>query len=156
MATFLILTPENGPDRDHRTTRFIRDGFSATAFVLPGLWLLVHRLWLAGVIVLLIQVVGVALLRQPASMPAGLAILMAISLLTALEAKQFHAGSLAARGWQTNAIITADTLGTAEAIYFSEQVLPPQPFVPAAWTAGQTHGRNAAPALGLFDLDGGR
>ena len=35
MASYMILTPASGPDKDHEATRFVRDGFSLPAFLLP-------------------------------------------------------------------------------------------------------------------------
>ncbi len=53
MASFLVLVPRmsNG-ERDDDGTVFIRDGFSVLAFILPLVWLLVHRLWFVAALVL--------------------------------------------------------------------------------------------------------
>ena len=64
MATYLILTPAAGPGKDHRDTRFVRDGFSLTAFFFPGFWLLWQQLWIHGAAAFLLQAIGVALVPK--------------------------------------------------------------------------------------------
>ncbi|MGG2478320.1 DUF2628 domain-containing protein, partial [Rhizobium sp. BR5] len=39
MTSYLVLEAPNGPDRDHKTTRFIADRFVWLALIAPWLWL---------------------------------------------------------------------------------------------------------------------
>ncbi len=47
-AIVILDAPPEDRDRSQIKTRFIRDGFSWPAFLFPTLWMLCHRLWLAG------------------------------------------------------------------------------------------------------------
>lgn len=162
MASYLILTPAGGPDRDHRSTRFIRDGFSGAAFLFPVIWLLVHRLWLAGIAAFLLQGIGVALMQKPGLLAAGIAMQFGVCLLAGLEARNLQAKSLLSRDWQLDAIVTADSVDIAETIYFSNDAAPQivaervsVDWASASAAATRRQGRNG-PALGLLDIEGGR
>jgi len=159
MASFVILTPGAGPGKYHERTRFIRDGFSLLAFLFPGIWLLCHRLWLLGIAALLLQGIGLELIEKPALWPAGFALLLAISVLTAVEGRILFIRGLSARGFVTSSLVSARDLAEAEAIYFSsisddrpQDIQPVRRDIPAA-NVSIAHG---AVALGLIGYDGGR
>ena len=159
MASFVILTPEAGPGKDHEKTRFIRDGFSLLAFFFPAIWLLSHRFWLLGISALLLQGIGLELIRMPALWPAGFALLLAISVLAAVEGRMVLIRSLSARGLVADGPVSARNLAEAEEIYFSDvSDEEPQDIRPIRWdipvaNAGSAHG---GAALGLIGYDGGR
>jgi hypothetical protein len=158
MASFVILTPGAGPGKDHRKTRFIRDGFSLLAFFFPGIWLLCHRLWLFGIGALLLQGIGLELVHDPALWPAGFALLLATSVLTAVEGRMLFVRSLFAGGFLSNGLVSARNLAEAEEIYFSGIADErPQDIRPVRWDipATNTGGAHGA-ALGLIGYDGGR
>lgn len=158
MASFVILTPANEPGRDHERTRFIRDGFSLPAFLFPSFWLLCHRFWLLGIGALLLQATGFELIQRPALWPAGFALLLSISILTAVEGRMAFIRSLSARGFVADGLVSARNLAEAEEIYFSDiSNEEPQDIRPVRWdiptnASGSAHGA----ALGLIGYDGGR
>lgn len=161
MASYLILTPPGGFDRDHARTRFVRDGFSFLAFLLPVLWLLWHRQWLAAVAALLLQGIGGALMSRDGFGPAGFTVLFGTSLLAALEGKRLYADGLIERGWTPEALVSAPRLANAEDMYFAEADdasttdIPTRfPDIPAR--PGSPAGRSGGPAIGLIGYDGGR
>lgn len=159
-ASYLILTPPDGPDRNHDTTRCIRDGFSWLAFIFPVFWLLGHRLWLSAVTAFLLQGLGGQLLEVNGGWPAGIAVLLGVSLLAGLEGRNLHISNLVAKGWTPETVVSADSLDTAEEIYFSsietsrtESKMPkPQ------WDRdpGKGSAGSGSTAMGLFGFDGGR
>ena len=159
MASFIVLTPESGPGRDHEKTRFVRDGFSLTAFFFPGIWLLCHRFWLLGIGALLLQGIGMELMRTPALWAAGVSLLLAVSVLSAVEGRMLFASRLLANGFVASGLVSARNLAEAEDIYFSglsEEV--PEDIRAARWdirenSAGNPH---KGAALGLIGYDGGR
>jgi hypothetical protein len=158
MASYLILTPESGPGKDHENTRFTRDGFSLSAFLFPAIWLLCHRLWLLGIGTLLLQGIGLELIRRPALWPAGFALLLAISVLTAIEGRILRVRALSVQGFVTNGLVSARNLSEAEEIYFSDigdetpqDIQPMRRDIPAG--VASAHG---GAALGLIGYDGGR
>lgn len=162
MASFLILTPPGGPDRDHASTRFIADGLSATAFLFPWIWLFSHGLWLWAIAAFFAQGFGLQLLADDTLAPAGMAILLANSLFFSLEGKKLEAALLQKKGWKLEDVLVAPDLSTAEEIYFSTLPAPVMPAMPATsdWIAKALGKKTAfgarGPALGLFDSEGGR
>ena len=165
MTSFIVLTPPQGPDRDHASTRFVADRFTWLGFLFPALWLLIGSCWLAGIATLLAQGFAAWLGEQPGLFWAGALMQFGIALLIGLEGRHIRVTALVRRGWMLSDIVTAPDLATAETIYFSS--LPaeaPKPFVPVTdWNKlsppaqrsaqGFAHG---GPALGLFDIGGGR
>jgi len=159
MASFIVLTPETGPGSDHEKTRFIRDGFSLIAFLFPGIWLLCHRLWLCGIGALMLQGLAFELMGVRSQWSVGFALLLAISILTAVEGPMLFARSRLARGFVTDGLVSARDLAEAEDIYFSEiadsnsaDIRPVERDIHVV-KAGSGH---SAAVLGLIGYDGGR
>lgn len=119
MASYLILTPPGGPDGNQDKTRFIRDGFSWKAFLFPTLWILYQRLWLHAAAAFLLQGIALELIRRPGFFTAGIAILIGVRLLAALEGPNAVYRRLADTGWKTEGLVSAQNLATAEEIHFS-------------------------------------
>ncbi|MEZ2130052.1 MULTISPECIES: DUF2628 domain-containing protein [unclassified Sinorhizobium] len=159
-ASYLILTPPDGPDRNHDTTRCIRDGFSWLAFIFPVLWLLGHRLWLAALTAFLLQGLGGRLLEANGGWPAGIAVLFGISILTALEGRNLHISNLVSKGWTLEAVVSADSIDAAEEIYFSsiETSVKENEMPRPQWDRDPGKGSSGGgfTAMGLFGFDGGR
>nr|WP_286675500.1 DUF2628 domain-containing protein [Rhizobium sp. CSW-27] len=161
MTSFVVLTPPGGPDRDHASTCFVADRFAWLGFVFPGLWLLFHRCWLIGLAVLAAQLAAAWLTDQSGFFWAGTFSELALGLLIGLEGRQIVMRNLMAKGWTMVDVVAAPDLSTAEMMYFSN--LPtetPKPAVPVTdWKnlspPAQTTSRHG-PALGLFDIGGGR
>ncbi|CDZ50966.1 DUF2628 domain-containing protein [Neorhizobium galegae] len=162
MRSYLVLTPPNdprsGPKRDFQSTLVLRDGFSWLALLFPWIWLFWHRLWVAGIVVLLVQIGSGVLMQVPGFWTAGLLLGFATSLLTALEGRHYRSEALIRRGWTLETVIAATDLRTAEEIYFSRLPQPQQQPMPvsAEW-AKQAKPPAAgwqAPHMGLFEHGG--
>ncbi len=159
MASYLVLTPPGGPEADHARTRFVRDAFSFIAFLFPGLWLLSKRLWLAGVLALVLQGLAGAIAEQSGFFFAGSALALALSILVALEGPSLVVGDLERKGWTLDGIVVADDIDGAEELYFNDAATAVTTPSAPDWNAlPASNGirRAANPALGLFDFDGGR
>lgn len=162
MASYLVLTPPGGPQASDRPIRFIRDGFSLLAFLFPVLWLACNRLWLPAVLAFVLQAASAELTRHPGLLPAGLALGLSLSLLTALEGRNLLARTLQLKGWRLDRVITAQSLASAEEIYAGQSASAATNPLPALGRVeaqtkpmASTAGRDA-PAIGLFPYDGGR
>ncbi|NBN65645.1 DUF2628 domain-containing protein [Pannonibacter tanglangensis] len=113
---------------------FVRDGFSAPAFVLSGLWMLWNRLWLPflGYLVLTLGL-ELGTLALGTSVP-GVAAFCA-SLLIGLEAGTLRRWQLERRGYRFVAVVEAGSLPEAEIRYFLGSQAPrpvsPRPSAPA-------------------------
>ncbi|MDI7863003.1 DUF2628 domain-containing protein [Rhizobiaceae bacterium n13] len=162
MASYLALTPPGGPESSNRPIRFIRDGFSFLAFLFPVLWLAFNRLWLPAVLALVLQAASAEMSRIPGLLPAGLALGLALSLLTALEGRNLLARTLQLKGWRLEGVINADSVESAEEIYAGQSASAATTQMPAPdWGKAETNAqtgtvRRDAPAIGLFPYDGGR
>ncbi|MGN7295131.1 DUF2628 domain-containing protein [Rhizobium sp. SAFR-030] len=161
MISYLILTPPGGPDRDHRTTRFVADRFAWLAFVFPGLWLLFHRCWLIGVATLIAQVGAGWLTNLSGLFWAGTLAQLAIGLLIGLEGRHIYISTLIRHGWMLSDVVSAPDLSTAEAFYFSSAAgdVAPATVPTTDWSkfsAPAGAPARGGPALGLFDIAGGR
>ena len=159
MRSYLVLTPPGGPDKDHRSTLFMPDGFSWMALLFSWIWLIWHRLWIAGIAVFLLQTTSGILLSMSGLGLAGILIAIGTNLLVALEGRNHYANSLIRRGWKLEGVISATDRETAEEIYFSSLPRPEEQPMPSS-----TEWANKAkqppvsgwqgPALGLFDHGG--
>ena len=148
MRSYLVLTPPGGPSRDHRSTLILRDGFSWTALFFPWIWLLWNRLWIAGIVALLLQVGSGFLMRLPAFSLAGGLIAFAVSLLVALEGRHYRSEALIRRGWTLETVISARNLDAAEEIYFSGLPEPETQPMPASAEWAKQAKPVAAPTAG--------
>ena len=158
--SYYVLTAPASTDAD-RDTKFIRDGFSWLAFLLPLPWLLVKRLWLVALVAVLFYLVAVYIAEQYRLDALPVAFSLVLSLWTALEGGHAQARSLERKGWQIERVIAADRLSDAEEIYFAgktattrtepepERPLPPLP-------ARKAIASSDAVALGLIGPAGGR
>jgi len=159
MASFVILIPETGPGEDQEKTRLIRDGFSLGAFFFPAIWLMLNRFWLLGCGALLLQGLGLAFLQAQGLWPAGFALLLSVSVLTAVEGRGWLVRSLLSRGFVATGLVSAHNLAEAEEVHFSAvESAMPKDIHPADWdirrgNVGKAHG---GAALGLIGYDGGR
>lgn len=119
MASWIVMEEPNGRI-DERDVVFLRDGFAWLAFLVPPLWLLAHRLWLAGTVVLAL-LLGAALLERTATyaLVAPLVSLM-VSLFAGLEGNAMRIAAYRRRGWLERAVIEADDLHDAETRYAAD------------------------------------
>ncbi|WP_028749011.1 DUF2628 domain-containing protein [Rhizobium mesoamericanum] len=159
-SSYLVLTAPGGTDANHEKTRFVRDGFTVLGFLFPWIWLAFHRLWLYAIAAFLLQSLGGVLTNQADLWPVGLAITFGTSLLVALEGQNLRIRDLVAKGWGEADLVSADSLSTAEEIYFSNvptNTGDSRPAPSPQWdhTAHAPQDGNAT-SLGLFGFDGGR
>jgi hypothetical protein len=158
-STYLVLTPPGGTDVTREKTRIIRDGFTLLGFLFPWLWLLVHRLWLFAIAAFLLHAVGGFLMDRPGLWVAGFAITVGTCILTGIEGPNLWIRNLASKGWNEEALITADSLETAEDIYFSSvETGTNGDALPAPeWKRNTPSTKpGTTTSLGLFGFDGGR
>lgn len=155
MAIYTVhLPPGLSAERQADAARFIRDGFSFWALVLPPVWLAWHRMWLAlvGWIVVAAAIEGAGYLagRTPAAIVG-----LAFTVWFALVARDIRRWTLARNGWTLAAVIEAGDRDAAECRFFE------------GWRTNDTRPartasahRAAAPLpaqpIGLFPAPGGR
>jgi hypothetical protein len=140
---------------------FLRDRFSWPAFLVPPLWMLRHRLWLALAGYVLAGA-GLVLALRLTALPAGAAalIVLLLSLLIGIEAAGLRRLALARRRYAQVGVVVADDVESAERRFFDAWVAeaqrrgPPAPPRPPAATVPATGVPTGV--LGLFPEPGVR
>ncbi|MCY6383149.1 DUF2628 domain-containing protein [Hoeflea prorocentri] len=160
MASYVVLTPPDGSDKDERAV-LIRDGFSFWALIFQIFWLLWNRLWLAAAIIFFVSAALSVATAQWTSWSGVFTVAgLLVALFIALEGNGWRILKLQGRGWLMRGVIEAPNHATAEEIFFSSDVGPtgtaerppaPQPVFgkgPAERTQPVS-----GPALGLLDYE---
>jgi Protein of unknown function (DUF2628) len=158
MSTYTVHEPPMEADEgssDPVRFVFVRDGFSFWAFLLTGLWMAWHRLWLVliGYMAVATTLAGVAYwVGSSASVTFGIAALL--SLLVGFEAATLRRFTLTRRGWKTAGIVVGDDVEAAERRFFDIWVRgdsnsSPAPAVTLARRAPELSG-----VIGLFPEPG--
>jgi hypothetical protein len=114
---------------------FVRDGFYVWAFLLTPLWLLVHRLWLAFVVYLVVcGLIGAGLVAAGATPPLQFLAALLIALLMGFEAATIRRRKLTRRGWKTVGFVIGEDAEMAERRFFAAwaERAAETPEVPAA------------------------
>jgi Protein of unknown function (DUF2628) len=151
MARYTVHVPSQPDARGEALERavFVRDGWTWGAFTFGPLWLLWHRHWITGLIMLAITVamlVGLAML--PASEGAKALAMLLVSFLWGLEGSSLRRLALARAGFTEEGLVAGSDLDALEQRFFAETTVPPQPTatVPASVSANP-HGQTV---IGLF------
>ncbi|MET0528065.1 MAG: DUF2628 domain-containing protein [Microvirga sp.] len=155
MTTFTLHLPRDARPGDPAAleeAEIVKDAFSWGAFFFTFLWFFFHRLWLAGLgILVLVFAFGTALeLLDVPPVAAAIAALL-LQILIGLEANSLRRWTLARHGFVIADVVTAEDRDEAEAKSFARwlgqrpaaaraQVSTPVPSTP----------RRLDPVIGLF------
>jgi hypothetical protein len=137
MPTYTVHAPPAKKGDEPERFVFLRDGFHFWVFMLPPIWLLVYRQWLALLIYIVVMVLvvgGFAFLGFGAG--AALAAAICIRLLVGFEAASIRRWTLRRRGWTARGFVVADDKEVAEQRFFArwaerEPVQATEPTAPA-------------------------
>lgn len=106
------------------STLFIREGFSVGAFLLGFLWLLYHRAWAPGllllVLVLLLRLLEVRGFVSPLSADM---LQLGIGYWAGMEGRDWWREALERRGWRFADIVMAESEERAELRYFERNLM---------------------------------
>ncbi len=141
MASYIVMSDRG--EKPEENIRFVQDGFSIVAFVVPVIWLLWHRLWLHAALCFAAFGVCAALVAwsgNPIWMGMSGVASVLISLLVALEGGEWLRASLAQDGYRELDLIPARNSRQAEEYFASrltETVVrkPVQGFAPVSPTS---------------------
>jgi hypothetical protein len=146
--------------------RFVKEGFSFWALVLPAFWLLFNRLWLGFLgwlaVIVALQVAG----RWVGEMETGV-VAFVFGVWFAIEARDIQRWTLARRGWRFLGVVEGPDRDTAERRFFEAWLgagasaptapadpIPPKPAAPPAPAASSRPAPSGV--IGLFPSTGGR
>lgn len=118
MASYVVMLPPRGAGADV-FPEFVRDGFSAAAFLVPPLWLAWHRLWVEALLALGLLLAVLALAGW-LGMGAALWLWLLLALAVGLEGPSLRLAACRRRGWKDGAVIEADGLRDAEIRFAAE------------------------------------
>ncbi|MEO3997085.1 DUF2628 domain-containing protein [Mesorhizobium sp. CAU 1732] len=157
MASFVVMEP---PARVEADAVIVRDGFHVFAFLIPFVWLLVHRLWIEALIALVVAL-ALGFAGSYAGFAAAPALSLLVSLYVGLEGASLKLAALRRRGWREWGVVEADNRTDAETRYIAEAYVDgtaddrpaPLPVLSSASQLRQTVPA-AGPALGLFSYPG--
>jgi hypothetical protein len=98
---------------------FVRDGFHFWAFLLPPLWFLFRRLWVALILYLIVSV-ALEFGMSWAKVPSGWRIVVELMLgiVIGLEAATIQRWTLQRRKWKTLGFVVAEDAELAERRFF--------------------------------------
>jgi hypothetical protein len=152
MATFTLHLPRDARPGDPGAlgrAEVVKDAFSWGAFAFTALWFFFHRLWIAGLLVLVAVVAlnGLMSVLDVHPLAAFLAQVL-LSWLIGLEASSLRRWTLARRGMPAVDVVTASDRDEAEAKAF-ERWLARTP-APRATSAPLRPRSTGEPVLGLF------
>ena len=149
MASYVVMQPPRGGEE---RAVLVRDGFRFWAFVLPFVWLLVHRLWIeAGL------VIAAGLLIAAASAyfdlgPVATVLSLGLGAIIGMEAASLRIEAMRRRGWREWGVVEAENAHDAEVRFVAEAAgdVAPDDTPPAPALARPVPPRRPSPALGLF------
>lgn len=120
MAVFSVLEPIPTGDLRHDAERIVlvREGFSWFAFLVPLVWLLVHRLWLALVLFIAasfaVQAAGSAVGGPAAALGE-----LGLCLIFGFEANAIRRWTLTRRGLRFSAVVAGANRDECERRFFA-------------------------------------
>lgn len=167
MPTYTVHQP---PQREGRPVPgperfvFVRDGFHVWAFLLPPLWMLLHRLWLVLIgYVVVIAAVTVAFAVAGIPQWADAIASLLFGILIGLEAATLRRWTLTRRKWTQLGYVVAEDEELAEQRFFAQWVAsgaqaapqPPSATPPSSPAVSTPLPPRAAPdVIGLFPQPG--
>ncbi|WP_210496272.1 DUF2628 domain-containing protein [Microvirga antarctica] len=154
MATFTLHLPRGAKPGDPAVLEdavIVKDAFSWGAFAFTALWFFFHRLWIAGLLVLL-AVIGLNVLLSVLDVfpAAAFAAQVLLSCLIGLEANSLRRWTLARHGSPVVDVVHATDKDDAEAKFIARFLAPTAPVSRPAASPLLRPRPTAQPVLGLF------
>ena len=122
MASWIVMEPAGSRSTVNADAAFIRDGFSFTAFLLPPVWLLWHRLWIEAALAIAALALAVGLPQLIGVAAAAPPLWLLVALFVGLEGNALRIAALGRRGWSSWGVVDAGSLDDADAHYATETV----------------------------------
>ncbi len=162
MASYVVMEPPAGGAKD-KDAVLVRDGFHFLAFIFPFLWLFFHRLWLEGLVVLLVaMLIGIAS-STLFDNNGGAFLSILVSIYVGLEGSAMRLAAMGRRGWREWGVVEADDAADAETRYMAalaeeadETPPPPKPWGGSKNPAHRPESSSDTTALGMLGYSGGR
>lgn len=147
MTAYLVLASPGAETPDERSV-VVADSFAPWAFIAPVIWLMFNRMWLEAVAAVLVLTVATLLAADAGLAVVGIAVSLALSLITALEGRNWRVSTLQRRGWRLVDLVESDDPETAFEIHAARVLAGEKPPAPLKH-------RPSPPALMFGRPDGG-
>lgn len=122
MQFYLVYRHKNEKDIEH--IKFIKDGFSFSAFLFNIIWLALHGIWKMAAIILVIMLI---IHQIPAFTTIGQGFVfimnLAICIYIGYSARDWHIKVLEKKGYEFFDIVAANDLNSAKLAYLNK-VMP--------------------------------
>ncbi len=117
------INPEH--EEPFETAEFVQEGFNIYAFIFTGLWMLYHKIWASGIVIILLMGLIAALGASFSFNPMSVLVLrVGLQIMIGLEANDLRRRYLSERGFIVSDIVTGTTLLDAQQRYFDRQFDP--------------------------------
>lgn len=115
------LVKDVDPGRQVDQVKFVKEGFSLFAFILPWLYFIVKRMWIALAAYLLV-ILALVSLGYGLGLPEWMTQVVSagVSLLIGLEAQNLYQASLERTGYKLSDVVAGQRLVQCEADYFAK------------------------------------
>lgn len=149
MAIYSVHLPKSAPGEREaaEAARFVKDGFAWWGLVFGPIWLLAHRLWLAALGIIGLEI-GVGVLTASLNLPAPTALLLSAlpALLVGFEGPGWRRWSLERRGYREAGVVAGADRHEIERRFFAAHLD----------SLGQaSHARRIAPTARSTESEGG-
>jgi len=154
MTSYLVLASPGARTPDEKSV-VIADQFTLLGFVAPVIWLLFNRLWFEALAAALVTVAASMLAGAAGQLVLGIAIGLALQMITGLEGRNWRAAALQRRGWRLVDVVEADESDTAFEIHAARAVrneTSPMPASPRTSRHILMPGRSGAGSTGSIGM----
>lgn len=117
----VIEPPSAGPVEKTADARFVKDAFAPLAFFFLFFWLFWHRLWLAGIVVLALDLAFMMIGWWQGYDVLSSAAQIGLALLLGLEGRNLIVSNRLRKGWRMASVVHADSRAEAELRYFNAE-----------------------------------
>ncbi len=150
MASYVVMLPPEGGEEERAV--LVRDGFRFLAFLVPVIWLLFHRMWLAAAAAFVLAF-AIGATEPYFGGVASTALAVLVATFFGMEGAALKIAALRRRGWHEWGVVEAASPGEAELRFLvnaspddAEEPLAVPTIEPAAARARTPSG----PVLGLL------
>jgi hypothetical protein len=154
MARYTVHIPVDEIARDAALERsvFVQDGWSWSAFLFGALWLVWHRHWGMGLLVLVLHIALLfGLFALPIGEGARAGAMLLLAILWGLEGSSLRRKALSRAGYAEQGLVVGKDRDALEQRYFAEMdTEPAKAFTPQATVSGPSGPGQPQGIIGLF------
>ncbi len=124
-SSYKLYSVHMNPDHDdpYEKAVFVKEGFNILALIFSGLWLLYQRIWISGLIIIILMGIIVSLEDFIGLSVVSIAVLrLGIQLMVGLQANDLLRSHLDKKGYIQTDMVAAGSLLEAQQRYFDRKM----------------------------------